>query len=307
MVEVDSEYIKKLIGTDINNYTVTKYINSGSFGHVVEAKHKKTDKLVALKIPIKTKERDGQKCLLDEAKIYNSLLREGDIIGITNVKIIKCKDLKILVMDLLGPSLENILRKRKQFRLKSIILLAVQLIEIMKSIHSKGYIHRDIKPDNFVLDKEHQKKLYCIDFGLASKYIKRGTDNEHVKMTKNHKFLGTARYSSIASHIGNSQSRKDDLESIGYLLIYLFRGSLPWMNIKHKDKYERYRLIGNKKINTTEEELCDRLPKEFLIYLKYVRNMDYDEKPHYTALIKMFMKLYNSKNYRVDKFEWEGL
>ena len=303
MVDIDSEYIKNLIGKDINNYTVTKYINSGSFGHVVEGKDKKTNELVALKIPIKTKERDGQKCLLDEAKVYNALSDNGNIQGIAKMKIIKCKDLKILVMDLLGPSLENILRKRKQFRLKTIILLAIQLIDVMKEIHSKGYIHRDIKPDNFVLDKDNLNKLYCIDFGLATKYIKR--DQSHNNMTKNHKFLGTARYSSIASHIGHSQSRKDDLESIGYLLIYLYRGSLPWMKIKHKEKYERYRLIGNKKINTTEEELCDKLPNEFLIYLKYVRNMDYDEKPHYTSLKNMFIKLYNSKNYRLDKFEWE--
>lgn len=303
MVDIDSEYIKNLIGNDINNYTITKYINSGSFGHVVEGKDKNTNELVALKIPIKTKERDGQKCLLDEAKVYNALSKNDNIQGIAKMKIIKCKDIKILVMDLLGPSLENILRKRKQFRLKTIILLAIQLIDVMKDIHSKGYIHRDIKPDNFVLDKDNLNKLYCIDFGLATKYIKR--DNKHINMTKNHKFLGTARYSSIASHIGHSQSRKDDLESIGYLLVYLYRGSLPWMKIKNKDKYERYRLIGNKKINTTEEELCDKLPNEFLIYLKYVRNMDYDEKPHYTSLKNMFIKLYNSKKYRLDKFEWE--
>lgn len=303
MVDIDSEYIKKLIGTDINNYTVTKYINSGSFGHVVEGKDKKTNELVALKIPIKTKERDGQKCLLDEAKVYKALSDQGELQGIAKMKVIKCKDLKILVMDLLGPSLENILRKRKQFRLKTIILLAIQLIDLMKEIHSKGFIHRDIKPDNFVLDAKGLNKLYCIDFGLATKYKKR--DDSHCKMTKNHKFLGTARYSSIASHIGDSQSRKDDLEAIGYLLIYLYRGSLPWMKIKHKDKYERYRMIGEKKISTTEEELCDKLPKEFFIYMKYVRNMDYDEKPHYTSLKNMFIKLYNSKNYSVDKFEWE--
>lgn len=303
MVDIDSEYIKNLIGKDINNYTVTKYINSGSFGHVVEGKDKKTNELVALKIPIKTKERDGQKCLLDEAKVYKSLSDQGKLQGIAKMKVIKCKDLKILVMDLLGPSLENFLRKRKQFRLKTIILLAIQLIDLMKEIHSKGFIHRDIKPDNFVLDKTGLNKLFCIDFGLATKYKKR--DDSHVKMTKNHKFLGTARYSSIASHIGHSQSRKDDLEAIGYLLVYLYRGSLPWMKIKHKDKYERYRMIGEKKISTTEEELCEKLPKEFLIYLKYVRNMDYDEKPHYTSLKNMFIKLYNSKNYSVDKFEWE--
>ena len=304
---VEKEVITKYLGKNINNYTVTKYINSGSFGIVYEAQDGKTGEFVALKIPIKSKERDGQKCLLDEAKVYNILNNNdntSEVKGIVKMKVIKNKDLKIIVMDLLGPSLENLLKNNKQFRLKSIILLAIQFLDVMKSIHSKGYIHRDIKPDNFVVDNKYQNNIYCIDFGLATRYLKRGS-NEHIKLTTNHKFCGTARYSSISSHLGNSQSRKDDLESIGYLLIYLYRGSLPWMNIKHKDKLERYRLIGEKKINTTEEELCDKLPKEFLVYLKYVRNLDYDEKPHYNSLKKMFVKLYDSKDYRLDKFEWE--
>ena len=300
---VDKSDITKYLGKNINNYTVTKYINSGSFGIVYEGQDRKTGELVALKIPIKTKERDGQKCLLDEARVYNAL-NESEVKGVAKMKVIKNKDLKIIVMDLLGPSLENLLKSRKQFRLKSIILLAIQFLDIMQSIHSKGYIHRDIKPDNFVVDNKYHNNIYCIDFGLATRYLKRGTD-EHVKFTTNHKFCGTARFSSISSHLGYSQSRKDDLESIGYLLIYLYRGNLPWMNIKHKDKIEKYRLIGEKKIHTTEEELCDKLPKEFLIYLKYVRNLDYTEKPHYNSLKNMFTKLYSSKDYSKDKFEWE--
>jgi serine/threonine protein kinase len=303
MLMVEKEEIKDYLGKKINNYTITKYINSGSFGMVFEAQDKKTNEFVALKIPIKNKDKDGQKCLLDEAKVY-SVLNEEKIEGIAKMKIIKNKDLKIIVMDLLGPSLENLVKKKKQFRLKTIILLTIQLIDIMKSVHNKGYIHRDIKADNFVIDNTLKNKVYCIDFGLSTRYLKRNSDN-HIPMTNNHKFCGTARYSGINSHLGNSQSRRDDLESIGYLLIYLYRGSLPWQNIKHKDKYERYRLIGEKKINTTEEELCDKLPKEFLIYLKYVRNLEYDEKPHYSALKNMFIKLYNSKGYSTDKFDWE--
>jgi casein kinase I family protein HRR25 len=308
MVTINSENNpEQLVGSNIDNYLITKYINQGSFGVVFEAKDTKTDSLVALKIPIQTETKNGEKWLLEEVKVYNSLNKksQGNQVGIANMKVIKNKDKKIIVMDLLGESLESLLRIHKKLRLKSIILLSIQLIDTMKYIHSCGWIHRDIKADNFVIGYDNPNKIYCIDFGLAKKYTKRGSDNEHIKFNKNYKFCGTARYASLAAHAGHEQSRKDDLEAIGYLLIYLFRGSLPWQNIKHKDKKEKYRLIEEKKKNITDEDLCDKLPKEFLVYMKYVKNLDFDEKPHYTALRRMFQKLYNSKGYMLEKFEWQ--
>ena len=298
--------LARLVGTSINEYTVTKYINSGAFGDVFAAENTKTKDLVALKIPIQTETKDGLKWLLEEAKVYNSLNHKvrGTSTGVAKMKTIKHGDKKIIVMDLLGPSLENLLKVHKKFSLKSIILLAIQLIDIMKYIHSCGYVHRDIKPDNFVIGYDNSSKIYCIDFGLAKKYIKKGSD-EHVEFKQNYKFCGTARYASIAAHKGNEQSRKDDLEAIGYVLVYLFRGSLPWMGIKHKDKTERYRQIQQKKEEIKEEDLCDKLPREFMIYMKYVKNLDFDDKPHYRSLKNMFVKLYNSKKYTTDKFEWE--
>jgi serine/threonine protein kinase len=298
--------LKDLIGSTINSYTITKYINSGSFGDVFQAEHNKTKEIVALKIPIQTDTKNGQKWLLEEAKVYNCLNSDtnGKSVGVANMKVIKNKDKKIIVMDLLGPSLENLLKQHKKFRLKSIILLAIQMIDVIKYIHNCGYIHRDIKPDNFVIGHEDKSKIYCIDFGLAKKYIKKGTE-QHVSFKKDYRFCGTARYASIAAHMGYEQSRKDDLEAIGYLLIYLFRGNLPWQGIKHKDKKERCRLIQKQKEEIKEEDLCDKLPKEFMIYLKYVKSLDFDDKPHYTSLKNMFVKLYNTKGYRSNKFDWE--
>lgn len=303
---VDKKSLTSLIGTDINSYTITKYISSGSFGDVFRAKHKKTNEEVALKIPIKNDEKDGEKWLLEEAKVYNALNKDkSEDCGVANMKVMKNKELdkKIIVMDLLGPSLEDILSKRKKFRLKSIILLAIQMIELMRYIHDRGYIHRDIKPDNFVMDKNNHRKLYCIDFGLAKRYLKR--NDEHISFKKGNKFCGTARYASIAAHKGYEQSRKDDLEAIGYLLVYLYRGKLPWQNLKHKDKKERYRMILEKKESISEEELCEQLPREFLVYFKHVKTLDFDEKPRYQALINMFKKLYGFKNYRNFSLEWE--
>ena len=307
MVEKETS-LTTLIGTDLNGYTVTKYISSGSFGHVFVGVNNKTNESVALKIPIINKEKDGERWLIEEAKIYNALHKqkseEDENCAVANIKILSNKTLnkKIMIMDLLGPSLESILCKSKKFTIKSIILIAIQLINTMKYIHDRGYIHRDIKPDNFVIDNKNGEKIYCIDFGLAKKYVKR--KNEHISFAKNNKFCGTARYASIAAHKGYTQSRKDDLEAIGYMLIYLFRGKLPWEGIKNKDKKEKYRLILEKKESISDEELCKQLPREFLVYFKYVRNMDFDEIPPYKAFIKMFKRLFDSKNFKNSRLDW---
>lgn len=297
-----------LIGMELNGYTVTKYISSGSFGDVFESRNNKTNELVALKIPIITAEKDGERWLIEEAKIYNDLHKlkceEDETSAVVNIKILSNKVLnkKIMIMDLLGPSLESILCKNKKFTIKSIILIAIQLINTMKYIHDRGYIHRDIKPDNFVIDNKNGERIYCIDFGLAKKYVKK--NNEHISFNENNKFCGTARYASIAAHKGHTQSRKDDLEAIGYMLIYLFRGKLPWEKIKCKDKKEKYRLILDKKENITDEDLCQQLPREFLVYFKYVRNMDFDEIPPYKAFTKMFKRLFDSKNFKNSRLDW---
>ena len=179
MVEKETS-LTTLIGTDLNGYTVTKYISSGSFGHVFCAKNNKTNESVALKIPITNKEKDGERWLIEEAKVYNELHKQkshddDENYAVANIKILLNKKLnkKIMIMDLLGPSLQSILSKNKKFTIKSIILIAIQLINIMKYIHDRGYIHRDIKPDNFVIDNKSGEKIFCIDFGLAKKYTKK--------------------------------------------------------------------------------------------------------------------------------------
>lgn len=301
MDQLNTGDLTKLIGTTVNRYTITRYISSGSFGNVFEAVHKKTGDVVALKIPIKSEERDGLPSILDEARVYKHISNPER--GIANMKIVKSKDTKVIVMDLLGSSLESLLAKHKKFGMKTIILLAMSMIDIIKHVHSCGYIHRDIKPDNFAVGHTDVQKLYCIDFGLAKKYIKR--NGSHIDFSDKKRFCGTARYASIAAHQNCEQSRKDDLEAIAYILIYMYKGRLPWQGIKNKEKKERYRLIGERKAKTTPEVLCQDMPKEFVIFLKYVRNLDFDERPHYSALKKMFSNLYKSRSYKNDKLEWE--
>jgi serine/threonine protein kinase len=292
--------LKSLIGSDIKKYTITKYINSGSFGDVFEARHNPTGELVALKIPIITSEKNGQMSLLHEYKIYKTI--SNPEIGIPSMKIIKNGEQKIIVMDLLGESLETLLSKHKKFKLKTIILLAMKMINILRYLHSKGYIHRDIKPDNFVIGhNENQNNLYLIDYGLSKEFIVNG---EHVELKNTRKFCGTVRYASIAAHESLEQSRKDDLETIGYILVYLYKGKLPWQNIKFNTKKEKYHAIGEIKKAIDIDEFCSGMPKEFSILLKYSRNLEFDERPHYTALIKMFKKLYESRKYKDEIMEW---
>lgn len=336
---------KSFYSSDQKKITISKYIASGSFGNVYEAKDDNDNKY-AIKIP--TNKKNCKKWLLQELDIYNDLNKDKDLydkfIGIANVDTINDGSQKYIIMDLLGPSLDSLLQCNKKFSLKTILLLMIQILQVVKYIHDNGYIHRDIKPDNFVMDNTDKNKLYCIDFGLAKKYVKNNGEHnpfknnqEMYKKIKNlckkysalededereklsreikkiklkleqrkDRFCGTARYASIAAHDGEEQSRKDDLESIGYMMVYLFNGKLPWQNIKHKEKKKRYNLIRDKKKEISIEELCDKLPIQFVSYFNYVKRLDYDERPLYSSLIKLFRDLFISKNYTDDKFDWE--
>jgi len=290
-----------LVGNIINNkYKIDKYIGSGSFGDVYEASNRKTKTKHALKIPIVNDDKDGQKMLMDEAKIYKHL--SNPLRGVANVKVCKYNERKIIVMDLLGPNLEMLLsNNNKKLSLQSVIRLAIMMIDILQYIHYNGFIHRDLKPENFVIDS--QSKLYLIDFGLAKKYIDK--DGTHREFTNNKKFCGTAKFASIAAHENCEQSRKDDLEAIAYILVYLYKGKLPWQGIRTKDKKKKYNLIYKEKCKYDAEELCRGMPREFVVFLDYIRTLSFDEKPPYNSFKKMFIRLYDRMNYEKCVFEWE--
>jgi serine/threonine protein kinase len=204
-------------------------------------------------------------------------------------------DYNILVMQLMGKSLEELFNKRQKFSVKTTALLAYQMITVLQYIHDKHIIHRDIKPDNFVMGLNKQNAdLFLLDFGLAKKYRSSKTLEQYPYIKKK-KLTGTARYASIHALEEMEQSRRDDLESVGYVLMYFLRGNLPWQGLKIKSKEDRYKKILDKKKETTSEQLCKNFPDEFREYLEYSRNLEYTEEPKYEKLKNKFYNLVCNK------------
>jgi serine/threonine protein kinase len=217
-------------------------------------------------------------------------------------------DYNVLVLDLLGPSLEDLFNFcNRKFSLKTVLMLADQLIARMEYIHAKNFLHRDIKPDNFLIGlKEKENIVYAIDFGLAKKYRDPKT-HTHIPYNENKNLTGTARYASINTHSGIEQSRRDDLESLGFVLMYFLRGSLPWQGLSAKNKKEKYDKIMQTKANTKIEDLCHSFPTEFAMYLHYCRELRFEDKPDYKYLRGLFTKVWVREigNVAVDyKYDW---
>lgn len=159
-------------------------------------------------------------------------------------------------------------------------------------VHSRSFIHRDIKPDNFLMGTGKKANLVnIIDFGLAKKYRDPKT-HVHNAYFENKNLTGTARYASINTHMGIEQSRRDDLESLGYVFMYFLRGALPWQGLQATTKKQKYEKISDKKVKTPPEVLCKGMPSEFVAYFAYVRALHYDEKPDYAYLRRLFRGLF---------------
>eukprot|EP00824_Muranothrix_gubernata_P003740 TRINITY_DN1472_c0_g1_i2.p1 TRINITY_DN1472_c0_g1~~TRINITY_DN1472_c0_g1_i2.p1 ORF type:complete len:439 (-),score=58.73 TRINITY_DN1472_c0_g1_i2:69-1193(-) len=282
-------------------YRITRKIGSGSFGDIYLGSNITTGEEVAIKLE-NLKSRHPQ--LLYESRLLKIL---GGGVGIMNVRWYGVEgDFNVMVMDLLGPSLEDLFNYcGRKFTLKTVLMLADQLLSRIEYIHNKNFIHRDIKPDNFLMGLARKANtVYAIDFGLAKKYRDPKT-HIHIPYREGKSLTGTARYASINAHLGIEQSRRDDLESLGYVLMYFSRGSLPWQGLRAATKKHKYEKISEKKMSTPTELLCRGYPSEFATYLNYCRALRYDDKPDYSYLRKMFKDLFFREGYQYDyMFDW---
>uniref|UniRef100_A0A1D1YGL0 non-specific serine/threonine protein kinase n=1 Tax=Anthurium amnicola TaxID=1678845 RepID=A0A1D1YGL0_9ARAE len=284
-----------------NKFRLSRKIGSGSFGEIYLGTNIQTNEEVAIKLEnVKTKHPQ----LLYESKLYR-ILQGGT--GVPNVRWFGVEgDYNVLVMDLLGPSLEDLFNFcSRKLSLKTVLMLADQMINRVEYIHSKSFLHRDIKPDNFLMGLGRRaNQVYIIDFGLAKKYRDTST-HQHIPYRENKNLTGTARYASMNTHLGIEQSRRDDLESLGYVLMYFLKGSLPWQGLKAGTKKQKYEKISERKVSTSIEVLCRGYPPEFASYFHYCRSLRFDDKPDYAYLKRIFRDLFIREGFQFDYvFDW---
>ncbi|KAL2970877.1 hypothetical protein AAZX31_15G163100 [Glycine max] len=285
-----------------NKFRLGRKIGSGSFGEIYLGTNIQTNEEVAIKLEnVKTKHPQ----LLYESKLYR-VLQGGT--GIPDVRWFGVEgDYNVLVMDLLGPSLEDLFNFcSRKLSLKTVLMLADHMINRVEFVHSKSFLHRDIKPDNFLmgLGRRANQVVYCIDFGLAKKYRDSST-HQHIPYRENKNLTGTARYASMNTHLGIEQSRRDDLESVGFVLMYFLRGSLPWQGLKAGTKKHKYERISEKKVSTSIEALCRGYPTEFASYFHYCRSLRFDDRPDYAYLKRIFCDLFIREGFQFDYvFDW---
>ena len=300
---IDQDEEDLFIGeTVFNEYKLLKKIGQGSFGSIYEAESLTSKKFYAIK--------------LEDMKQNQNILEEESIIlsylNMPRVPRIKSFGYKgtfiILVMELLGKSLDKIFNElpSKKMSLRCVCNIALQLLSILEIMHNNNVIHRDIKPGNISIGiKEKSKYIYLLDFGLSKKYIDDET-NKHYKFEKKNKLIGNARYSSINALEGGTQSRRDDLESLGYLLLFFLLGRLPWQGYVSNSKEDKYYKITEIKKKTTAKELCENLPKQFEEYIIYTRNLKYEEIPKYNYLKNLFHTLLKQNNWEFDYYyDWD--
>lgn len=281
-----------------NKYACFKnfVIGSGSFGKVLYGMSIDRRDEYAIKFE---KSSVKNSVLLEELKIYYDL-RGGE--GIPEIYWEgEYKNYKVFIMDLLGPSLDKFFKIENRLSLETTIFFGEQMIRRLEYLHSKNYIHRDIKPNNFLLGRYNRKfndnKVYIIDFGLSKEYVDKKT-KKHYEYNESSKFVGTPRYASVNTHMGIRQSRRDDLESVAYILIYFLNGELPWQGIKAKTKSEKKEKIKISKKNFDIVNQCENyknIPAELIEILEYTKNLKFFEKPNYDYIVMLLNAI--RKNY----------
>lgn len=295
-----SEQSKKQIHDIIvaSRFKLVKKVGKGSFGVTYESQDLLTNRPVAIKLERKREDHGHKRSSsvntreiailqqLSECERVPSLVWHGQY-----------KQYRVMALQLEGMNLSDLYELcDKRFSLKTIIYILIECIYCIRDIHSKGIVHRDIKPQNFIISRDPNcNKVFVIDFGLSSWFI--NSSGQHIEYNEECSPVGTARYASINNHRGVHQTRRDDLESIGYMIVFFMKQELPWQGLKEQGRVNKWRKIQEKKQQTSTYDLTNGLPSEFTYYLDYVKKLRYEQLPDYEKLINVFKKLYVTQGF----------
>ena len=278
-------------------YHPIKQIGRGTFSTVYLAIIVNTNKYVAIKAEKKSK--NSVELLKAEAFLLYSLRGFGipEVISYG-----KTKYHNILVMPLLGKSLlDMFILRPSPININDICISSLQILDRIEWVHANNIVYRDIKPENFLFGKSDNDVLYLIDFGLCRKYRSSKT-GQHIPPKNLGKFTGTSRYASVYAMAGNEQSRRDDIESIGYMIIYFMKKKLPWQGIRGNSYKECYHKLFLMKKHMDLEILCRGLPKEVLEYMKYAKNLKFEQEPNYKYLKNLFQIILSKNKINLDNY-----
>jgi len=294
-------------------YHLGQKLGSGSFGDAFVVVHASTGEEFAVKLESLKAKRP---LLMYEARLLGHL---HGMSGVPNVRYCGVDgDYTVMVMDLLGPSLEDLFNMcGRKFSLKTVLMIAVQMLYRVEQLHARGVIHRDVKPSNFLIGKKSSpdqrqaieessscstkgsSDVYLIDFGLAKTYCDLKTQR-HLPYCEGNGFVGTSRYSSINAQMGIEQSRRDDLQALGYSLMYLVLGQLPWQSLQGGTREDTDKMLRECKSSTTVAALCSGCPEPFAVYLVYSQGLRFEDRPDYAYLRRLFRNLFVLKHFARD-------